>query len=80
MARLGVFSVAFLCVCLAGHAEDSRDRSALTFWPQPLSAPALPLGLRDPASVAAAGEGGQPRRNSAARARTCSGPRAARSS
>ena len=57
MARLGVFSVAFLCVCLAGHAEDSRDRSALTFWPQPLSAPALPLGLRDPASVAA-GEGG----------------------
>jgi tetratricopeptide (TPR) repeat protein len=57
MARLGVSSVAFLCVCLAGHAEDSRDLSAPTFWPQPLSAPALPLGLRDPASVAA-GEGG----------------------
>jgi tetratricopeptide (TPR) repeat protein len=58
MARLGVFSVAFLSVCLAGHAEDSRDLSAPTFWPRPLSAPALPLGPRDPASVAAAGEGG----------------------
>ncbi len=57
MARLGVFSVAFLCVCLAGHAEDSRDLSPPTFWPQPLSAPALPLGLRDPASDAA-GAGG----------------------
>jgi hypothetical protein len=44
MARLGVFSAALLCVCLAGHAESSLDLSTLTFWPQPLSAPALPLG------------------------------------
>ena len=52
MARLGVFSVALLCVCLVGHTEDARDSSALTFWPQPLSAPGLPLGPHDPASVA----------------------------
>ena len=50
MARLGVFSVALLCVCLAGHAEDARDLSSLTFWPQPLSAPVLPLGAREAAS------------------------------
>ena len=44
MARLGLFSAPLLCVCLAGHAEDSRDPSRYTFWPEPLSAPVLPLG------------------------------------
>jgi len=48
MARLGVFSVGLLCVCLAGHAEDARDSTPLTFWPLPLSAPVLPLGSRAP--------------------------------
>jgi tetratricopeptide (TPR) repeat protein len=57
MARLGVFSAALLAVCLAGHAEDSRDASVPTFWAQPLSAPALPLGPRDTASVATGGTG-----------------------
>ena len=52
MARLGVVSVALLCVCLAGHAEDSRGRPAQAFWPQPLSAPTLPLGPRDAESAA----------------------------
>jgi tetratricopeptide (TPR) repeat protein len=56
MARLGVFSVApLLFVCLAGHADDSRDSSGPIFWPQPLSAPVLPLGPRDRASVTAGG-------------------------
>ena len=55
MARLGAFSVALLCVCLAGHAEDARDRSSLTFWPRPLSAPVLPLGAREAASSPAPG-------------------------
>jgi hypothetical protein len=54
MARLGVFSVALLCVCLAGHAEGSLDLSTLTFWPQPLSAPALPLGPHEGADSTAA--------------------------
>ncbi len=57
MAKLGVFSVALLWICLAGHAEDSRDLSALTFWPQPLSAPVLPLGPRNPVSDATHGSG-----------------------
>jgi hypothetical protein len=54
MARLGVFSVALLCVCLVGHTEDSRDPSPYTFWPQPLSAPALPLGPHSAAEASAA--------------------------
>jgi hypothetical protein len=60
MARLGVFSVALLCVCLAGHAETSLDLSTLTLWPQPLSAPALPLGPHERAEsiAAASGESG----------------------
>ena len=57
MARLGVFCVALLAVCLSGHAEDARDRPAPTFWPQPLSAPPLPLGLREPESPSAAERG-----------------------
>src|SRR5262249_26581107 len=54
MARLGVFSAALLCVCLAGHAESSLDLSTLTFWPQPLSAPPLPLGPHEGAESIAA--------------------------
>jgi tetratricopeptide (TPR) repeat protein len=57
MARLGVFSVALLCVCLAGHAEEPRDLSVATFWPQPLSAPVLPLGPREGVDSAAAHSG-----------------------
>jgi hypothetical protein len=59
MARLGVFSVALLCVCLAGHAENSLDRSTLTLWPLPLSAPVLPLGPHEGVlSIAPASEQG----------------------
>jgi len=54
MARLGVLSVALLCVCSVGHAEGSPDLSHLTFWPQPISAPALSLGPHDTAGGATA--------------------------
>ncbi len=55
MARLGVLTFALLSVCPAGHAADSRDLSALAFWPQALSAPPLPLGAREGGGSAAAG-------------------------
>jgi hypothetical protein len=42
MAKLGFLAAALLCVCPTGHA-DSLDLSRLSFWPQPLSAPQLPL-------------------------------------
>jgi len=57
MAKLGVLAFALFCVCPAGHAEDSRDLSALTFWPQPMSAPVLPLGPRDATAVASSERG-----------------------
>jgi hypothetical protein len=65
MARLGVFSFALCCVCLAGQAEDSRAPSALTFWPQPLSAPLLPLGAHETGGSVASSRGGTSDRSAA---------------